>query len=75
MARIPVQINSRSEKPREVTAVFYVDGKEYTQVTSTMPEFAIPHVIAAAYAQVEDPDVDGAVENARTSGDPLPRGY
>lgn len=60
MARIPVKIDPNSNAPREVLAVFYVDGKEYTQIVAQVPEFAVPHVIATAYAQIDDPDIEGA---------------
>lgn len=74
MENIP-KINPRSDRKRQVTAVFYVDGLEYIKTTVEVAEFAIPHVIGAAFAQVDDPDIDGAVEMARTQGDPLPKGY
>ncbi len=75
MARIPVSINPRSDRKRQVTAIFYVDGQQYESVTTEVEEFAIPTVVAAAYAQIEDPDLDMAIEHANQSGDPLPPGY
>ena len=75
MANIPVNIDPRSTKGREVTIIVYVDGKEYSQETKMVPEYAIPHVVGCALAQVEDPDEDGAIDAARDNGTPLPEGY
>ena len=60
---------------REVKAVFYVDGVERMIVVQQVPDFAIQHVIASAYIQIDDPDVDGAIEIAKFHGEPLPTGY
>lgn len=75
MAKIPVKLDSRSVAPTEVTAIFYVNGKEYVQIVQKVPEYAVAHVIAAAFAQIDDPDTDGALESARASGEPLPKGF
>lgn len=75
MARIPVQLSSTSTREREVTVVVYVDGKEYTQETRRVEEWAIPYVASAAIVQVDDPDYDGAREQAIDAGEPLPPGY
>jgi len=75
MANIPVNIDPRSTKEREVTVIVYVDGKEYTQETHVVPEYAIPFVVSAAMVQLDDPDEEGAIEQARDAGEPLPEGY
>lgn len=62
MARIPVRIDPNSEVEKEVTVIFYVDGKEYTQETYRVAEFAIPYVVGAACVQIEDPDYEAAAE-------------
>lgn len=72
---IPVNIDPRSVKSREVTVVVYVDGKEYTQETNKVPEYAIPHVVMCAITQVQDPDLDGAIDHAKNHDVPLPSGY
>jgi len=61
MARIPVRLDPTSTTKKQVTIVFYVDGKEFTQETYHVEEFAIPYVVAAACVQVEDPDLDAAL--------------
>lgn len=63
MARIPVRINPKSTKEREVTVIVYVDGQEYVQETRKIEEWAIPHVASAAIVQIDDPDYEGASEN------------
>lgn len=75
MARIPVDVNSLSEKKRELVVVFYIDGREYTRIVNHVEEFAIPTVIAHAYAQVEDPDVREIANELRQEGEPLPPGW
>ena len=75
MANIPVSIDPRSTKPREVTVIVYVDGKEYVQETHKVPEYAIPHVTMCALVQVSDPDEDGAIDACRNNRTPLPKGY
>jgi hypothetical protein len=75
MANIPVNINTRSEKPREVTIVVHVDGQVYTTETYQIPEYAIPYAAAAACTQLEDPDLDAAIQDAKENGTPLPKGY
>lgn len=75
MAKIPVKIDSRSVRPREVTVDIYIDGQHYVTETRQVPEFAIPFVAAAAVVQIDDPDVDGAIEQARDAGEPLPPGF
>lgn len=75
MAKIPVKIDPRSRKEREVTVVFYVDGKEYSTEVYHLEEFAIPQVIADACVQLEDPDYQRAFELAREGDSPLPPGY
>lgn len=75
MARIPVKIDPSSTKPRELTVLIYVDGKEYTQETRQVEEWAIPYVAAAAIVQVDDPDYEAAAEDAKLSGEPLPPGW
>lgn len=75
MAKIPVNIDPRSVKPREVTVTVYVDGKVYTHETYKVAEYAIPFVVRAAMVQLDDPDEDGAIEQARDCDEPLPPGY
>jgi hypothetical protein len=75
MARIPVEVNPLSDKKRELVAVFYIDGREYTRVVNHIEEFAIPTVIAQAYAQVEDPDAGEIASELRQEGEPLPPGW
>lgn len=75
MANVPVSIDPTSERKREVTVVFYVDGKAYTTESFQIPEFAIPFVVSAAVVQLDDPDLDGAAEQAREAGEPLPPGW
>lgn len=70
-----IPVNTCSAKPREVTIVVYVDGKEYVQETHKVPEYAIPHVTMCALAQVQDPDLDGAIDHAKNHDVPLPSGY
>jgi hypothetical protein len=62
MAKIPMKFDSRSERLREVTVVVFVDGKEYTQTTQHVKEWAIGQVIHTALTQVEDPDYDAAAD-------------
>jgi len=59
MAKIPVKIDPNSHRKRQVTVDVYVDGQLYTQVTHEVEEWAVPHVVGAAAAQVEDPDYKG----------------
>lgn len=75
MAKIPVNIDPTSLKKRQVTAIFYVDGKEYIQETYVIDEFAIPQIVADAMTQLDDPDYDRAIETARDNNEPLPPGY
>jgi len=75
MARMPLKINQTSTRPREVTVVIHVDGREYTQVTKTVEEWAIPHVAFAVVVQVEDPDYEGAAQSAKDNGEKLPPGW
>jgi hypothetical protein len=75
MANIPVHIDPRSTRKREVTVVVHVDGEVYTTETYHIEEFAIPSCVADACVQLEDPDIDRAIEGARENGEPLPPGY
>jgi len=75
MARIPVRLDPTSTAEKQVTVIFYVDGKEFTQETYRVQEFAIPYVVAAACVQVEDPDYDAAIEDAKGNDDALPTGF
>ncbi len=76
MSNIPgVSIDPTSTKQREITVVVYVDGQAYETHTTQVQEFAIPFVVSAAIVQVDDPDYDGAAEQARDAGDPLPPGW
>jgi hypothetical protein len=68
MARIPLKIDSKSTKQREVTVIVYVDGKEFTQLTQNVDEWAIPYVAAAACTQVDDPDYEAASDDAANEG-------
>jgi hypothetical protein len=63
MAKIPVKIDPRSERNLEVTVIVYVDGKEYTQATHLVEEWAIPYTVSAAIVQIEDPDYEAARES------------
>jgi len=68
MAKIPVRINDKSTKEREVTVVVYVDGQEFTQTTQRVQEWAIPYVATATCVQVEDPDYESAADDRKYNG-------
>lgn len=69
MAKIPMRIDPKGTKKREVTVVVHVDGREYTQTTQMVEEWAIPFVAHAALIQVEDPDYDAAADAQATAAD------
>lgn len=76
MAKIPMKLDPVSNKPREVTVIVYVDGKEYTQSTQNVEEWAIPYVAHAALVQVEDPDYDAASDaQAQKANDKIGKGF
>jgi len=66
MARVPMKLNKKSAKIREVTVIVFIDGEEYTQTTKLVEEWAIPHVAFSITTQLDDPDYEGA-EASRNS--------
>lgn len=76
MAKIPMKLDPVSDRPREVTVIVYVDGKEYTQTTQKVEEWAIPYVSHAVLVQVEDPDYDAASDaQAQQANNKIGRGF
>lgn len=76
MAKIPMKFDPKSERLREVTVIVYVDGKEHTQTTQRVKEWAVPYVAHAALVQVEDPDYDAAADaQAHAADRQIARGF
>ena len=69
MAKIPVNIDPKSDRKREVTVVVYVDGKEYVQTTNEVEEWAVPYAAHAALVQVQDPDYEAASDTQASVAD------
>ncbi len=76
MAKIPMNLDPVSDRELEVTVIVYVDGREYTQTTQKVEEWAIPYVAHATLVQVEDPDYDAASDaQAQHADEKIGRGF
>jgi hypothetical protein len=56
------------ETLHEVKVIIYVDGVEYDSHDEQVPAYAIPYIASAAIVQIQEPDLERAMEEATEEG-------
>ncbi len=56
------------ETLHQVKVIILVDGVEYDSHEEAIPAYAIPYVASAAVVQVQDPDLESAMDTEQETG-------